>query len=281
MPKTVRNPTAHSLLLYFAIAFIFTWIFWLPGVMAARGVIGDSFPVMGWLIIGAHGPLVASLVLTYREKGSKGLKSFFLRGLNPRIRFSWWVLIIAVPILLASIASAINMATSEFIPDTTLLENPLLIIPTFAIMFFIGGSLQEEYGWRGYALPRMISLSNPFVATTLLGLIWGVWHLPLFFATGQGQSYMNFGLFIVLAVAFSYLFTWVYFKTRFSIFSALLLHAAINTSLEVFPPIEKTAAGNQRAFGYLVILYCLLALAVVLIDKKLWFRRGDHNQSIS
>ncbi len=174
MPKTERNLRAHSLLLYFVIAFIFTWIFWLPGLLAARGVIGDSFPVMGWLMIGAHGPLVASLILTYREKGSKGLKSFFLKGLNPRIRLSWWVFIIAVPFLLAVIASAINIAASTFAPDTTLLENPLLIIPTFAIMFFIGGSLQEEYGWRGYALPRLISLSSPFVATTLLGLIWGV-----------------------------------------------------------------------------------------------------------
>ena len=128
-----------------------------------------------------------------------------------------------------------------------------MILPTFLFMFFLGGSVQEEFGWRGYALPRLLKIWNPLVSSLVLGVVWGVWHLPLFYISGTSQFYMPFGIFFLLTPLFSLVNTWVYLRTGRNLFSALLLHTAINTSLSLFPPFEPVIGGNQLSLTYLLV----------------------------
>lgn len=191
-------------------------------------------------------------------------------GFNLRMALGWWLAIIFIPVVLTGAAVWVNIILNDYQPDTTLLTQPLMIVPTFLVMFFLGGSFQEEFGWRGYALPRLLTLWNRLLASLFLGAIWGFWHLPLFYIPGLSQSFMPFGIFLLLATAFSILFTWFYLRTNRNLFSALLFHTAINTSLSLFPPIEQKISGNQMALTYLMIAYVCVSVFIIVREPTFW-----------
>jgi uncharacterized protein len=271
--KTVQasSITNKSLISFFVWAFVFSWLFWGIAVLGSIGIFSLPFPNMVLVVIGAHGPLAAAMGLTYKSGGWRAVKGLLRSGFDLRLGLIWWLVILSLPFLLAALAVQINVAQSGFQPDTTLLSQPLLILPTFLILFFLGGSFQEEFGWRGFALPRLLETWNPAAASIILGAVWGVWHLPLFHIADTSQVYMRFEVFFVLAIAFSVLFTWFYLRTNKNLFTALLFHTAINTSLSVFPPIEQKLGGNQAAFTYLMLTYVLVALGVIFTDRSRWF----------
>jgi uncharacterized protein len=279
--KTMQpsSSTNRSLLSYFVWAFVFSWAFWGIAVLRSLGIFALPFPNMVLVIIGAHGPLAAAMTLTYKSDGWTAVRKFLRSGFDLRLGLIWWLVILSLPFLLAALAVQINVAQSEFQPDTTLLSQPLLILPTFLIMFFLGGSLQEEFGWRGFALPRLLENWNPAAASIILGVVWGLWHLPLFHIAGASQSFMRFEVFLALTIAFSFLFTWLYLKTKNNLFTALLLHTAINTSISLFPPIEQRIGGNQTAFFYLMVIYTLLALGFILANRSMWFQSRRDERS--
>ncbi|MBM7650916.1 membrane protease YdiL (CAAX protease family) [Neobacillus cucumis] len=106
----------------------------------------------------------------------------------------------------------------------------------FVIIFLFCGPLSEELGWRGFALTRMQSRFGALKASLLMGVLWALWHLPHFITNtqrgGPGTSssifYINLPIFIVLCIAISIIFTWVYNHTQGSLFFATLLHTSIN-----------------------------------------------------
>ena len=264
----------RPLLAFFLIAFGFSWFFWLFDVLNSLQVIQLPFSYMVFFAIGANGPLVAALVMSWRLGGWAEVKRLIRSGFNLHMKFIWWFLIFLIPIVISAVCLWINVSQNGFQFDNSLLVQPLLIIPNFFIMFFIGGSVQEEFGWRGFALPRLLKAWNPLVASLVLGLIWGMWHLPLFFIQGTGQYYMPMGIFLVMTIAFTLLFTWFYLRTGDNLFSALLFHTTLNTFLGVFPPIEKVVGGNQLGMTYLMFAYGILALAVVILEKNLFTKKG-------
>lgn len=263
-------PATHSLTAFFLIAFAFSWLFWLVPVLSSSGFFSLAIPNMAWVIVGAHGPLVAALILVYRSAGWGAVKQLIRSGFNLRMSAVWWLFILFVPVVLAGLAVWLNIILTDYQPDTTLLEQPLMILPTFLVLFFLGGAFQEEFGWRGYALPGLLEKWNPLLASVFLGVIWGVWHLPLFYIADASQSFMPFGVFVLLAVGFSIVFTWLWIRTNRNLFSALLFHAAINTSFSLFPPVELQAGGNQQAFTYLMGAYFILAIVLVVRELDFW-----------
>jgi uncharacterized protein len=260
-----------SLVQFFLITFAFTWAFWSLPVLDSADLISLPGPNIAWIGTGAHGPLVAAILLSYRVGGWDAVKRLVRAGFRLRMSAVWWLLLILVPLALAGAAVWMSASFHDYKPDLALLEQPLLILPLFLFMFFLGGSVQEEFGWRGYALPRLLEIQAPFMASLVLGLIWGVWHLPLFFMTGVSQEYMPFAVFLPLAVAFSFLFTWAYLRTDANLFSALLFHTTINTSLSLFPTVELEAGGERSAMVYMMVLYAFVALVVVLRERALFF----------
>lgn len=265
-----KSSSTKSLLWFFLLAFGFSWLIWLPPVLSSIGFFSLPVPHMAWVIMGAHGPLFASVVLTYKSGGWAAVKQLIRSGFELRMALGWWLAIIFIPVVLTGVAVWINVVLNDYQPDTTLLKQPLMIVPTFLVMFFLGGSFQEEFGWRGYALPRLLTLWNPLVTSLFLGFIWGFWHLPLFYISGVSQSFMPFGIFLLLTTAFSILFTCFFLRTSRNLFSALLFHTAINTALSLFPPIEQKIGGNQMALTYLMIAYACVSVLIVVKESTFW-----------
>jgi membrane protease YdiL (CAAX protease family) len=120
----------------------------------------------------------------------------------------------------------------------------------FVRIFFLGGPLGEEIGWRGFALPRLQARRTAFDASVLLGVIWGLWHIPLYFVQGTGQfetlragtdPAFAIGGFVGWTIGLSVLFTWLFNQTRGSLLVMMLFHAAVN--LSVFLPALLGSTG--------------------------------------
>jgi CAAX protease family protein len=107
----------------------------------------------------------------------------------------------------------------------------------------------EEYGWRGYLLPRLLPLGE-IRATLLLGMIWALWHLPLIVA-GLNYPGVNVWLailaFLFATVTVSFAYTWFYVASSGSVLIAAVLHASFNNFSDKFwvPPLLSGA--NQFA----------------------------------
>jgi membrane protease YdiL (CAAX protease family) len=98
----------------------------------------------------------------------------------------------------------------------------------------------EEVGWRGFALPRLLERQSALQASLVLGLLWGLWHLPTFFIPGTPQAGIPIPAHLVYVIALSVLFTWMYLHTRGSLLLATLFHGAVNTLGFINPAVDPS-----------------------------------------
>jgi membrane protease YdiL (CAAX protease family) len=247
-----------NLYLFIIITFIFSWLFWLPKFLSSLGVIRYS-PIYNILILcGSFGPLVASFILTYLERGIDGIKLLWYKGWNCEKKAYLYISIILIPgltilsLLIASLPVGFNLT------DLLFHEKFGYIFAEIVVTFFIGGPFQEEFGWRGYALDNLQSKWNALQSSIILGGIWSIWHFPLFYIEGTPQFNQSFISFTISIIAVSILFTWLHNNTDGSILVAMIFHASINVSYLVFLP--KISTTSSLIFTVLldVIIICIL-----------------------
>lgn len=101
------------------------------------------------------------------------------------------------------------------------------LVPTF-FMILLLNALPEEYGWRGYALGPLLDRSSALTTSLILGLLWGLWHLPLHFIEGTVQSAIPVYQFLIQQMVLAILFTWLFTNTRGAVPVAMLFHAVAN-----------------------------------------------------
>lgn len=228
--------------LYFALAFGWSWLFWVPAALSGQNVM--RFPVVTLLVLGGLGPPLAGILLMYLEQDSEGRRDYWRRVVDfKRISPAWWAVILLFAPVRSLLAIIVGLLAGEPLPafDTALglLSEPLSIVP-FVVYTLLYGPLPEELGWRGYALGRLQEKWSALASSLVLGVMWGLWHLPMFFMEGTYQQAelsvgsMRFWLnFCVSIVALTILMTWVYNNTRRSILSAILIHFMGNLMGEV------------------------------------------------
>jgi uncharacterized protein len=143
----------------------------------------------------------------------------------------------------------------------------LLVIALSLTLFTFG----EEYGWRGYLLPRLLPLGE-IRASVLIGVIWGVWHLPLILA---GLNYPGVNIFLAIivftfvTVALSFTYTWFYVASSGSVLVAAVFHASTNQFSDTFwvPPLLSGV--NPFAPS---LISAVLIMALVIVVYKVFMR---------
>jgi membrane protease YdiL (CAAX protease family) len=191
--------------------------------------------VMLLLFIGATlaGPTLGAIVMMAATGGRVALRPFFRRYVQVRVGLRWYLLILLGYPLLGLLAASCFYGVAPF---QTALQQWQLFFTTYlpaVLIFMIFPGLGEGPGWRGYALPQLQWRYGPLPAALLLGLLHGIWHLPVFLMV-NGQMAMgpfDAGVFarntLMIMVA-SVIWTWVFNNARGSIFIALVLHGASN-----------------------------------------------------
>ena len=214
---------------FFLLTFALTWGLQLPGVLAQRGFLpGDPDSYMPLVGLGIFGPLVAATVLTHREGGKAAVRELFRGLFKWRVHPGWYLAALALPgALLTGLLFLLNLAGRQ---------GPVEYFPAAgAVVLAVVISVAEEVGWRGYALPRLQERWGAFRASALIGVIWYVWHIPMFLGLGIPLNLAP--VMLLFFTGGSLVFTWIYNGTGGSLLLAVLAHvgAHLNNSHSALP----------------------------------------------
>lgn len=216
-----RRPVAAFAVLAFALS----WGFWLLYFLT-------SSPVM--FFIGGLGPAIAAAVVSW-QVGT--LQQWLARVVRWRVAPWFYVFAFGFPVLLYGLPNVI-LAAFGAQPDLSLLPERLpAYAATWVAALFMGGL--EEPGWRGFALPRLQQRYTPVRATLLLGVVWGLWHLPVE------------PLAIVVTVPLAFFYTWLFNRTG-SALLCVLLHASITPAQEHLSLVADSLAVDLAIYATLV-----------------------------
>jgi len=276
MPRS-KWQSISALPRFFVFAYVWSWIFWIPMVLAYRNrgpVPEDAGALQGipvWALvaalIGGYGPTIAALVLTGRQEGKPGVKALLQRLKIWRVGWSWHLFAWLSPVVFVVVAIAILYARGGNLGEPNLQRLRLIPIALFFAIPF--GPLGEELGWRGYALPRLQEKYSALTASIALGLIWTFWHTPMFWApggtviSGGPVTLWAVAKYVAFLVGLAILYTWLYNNTKGSVLLAVIFHTTANAMLPLIAfPDRGDDAG--RLVDELSIIPIWLTVAVVL-----------------
>jgi len=144
-----------------------------------------------------------------------------------------------------------------------------IVVVCFAHNLLLGGSLGEEIGWRGFLLPALLRRMGPLAASVVLGVVWGLWHLPIDLAVGFGLHGIGAVVArVFFAVPLSVLFTWFFLRSGGSMLVALLLHTSINV-------MGDLGLSSFEASGVLFFLVETAVALVVVVASPLFRQIGS------
>lgn len=247
---------------FLIITWAWSWGLWWPYVVYLRS---GSLPFgLGPFFETAHqwaawGPFVAALATAILFHGVGGLKSLLMRGVQVKFAAKYYLLIFLLFPLLIGGAYALALLLGQEIALGEAWDAPQILPIAFLFIFFLGGPLQEEFGWRGTLLPILLEKIGPTLSSLCIGLVWGIWHLPLFFMPAQSFYYERpiWGL-VLSTTLISFIFTWLYKRTNGSIWAMLLLHTMFNFTHYMFPTLENDVAATLLwPLQFLVVVYII------------------------
>jgi len=253
-----------SIFVFIVLAFVWSW-----GAAFAASQAKVDYPALSavLMILSGFGPTFSGLAVVALFGTRVGRREWFWRCLNWRVSWRWFALAFLAPPALMAFALALDVSMGAESPVFSAAQHIPLAIANFVFVFLIGGPLGEEFGWRGYLLPALKARLNWRVASLVIGVVWGLWHLPLFVLAGTAQSQIQMPLFLLNILAGSVLFGWLAERTRGSVLPALVLHTSLNAWAGIFE-IVPTAA-TQRPFALVTGLLALVAAGLLLTpDRK-------------
>jgi membrane protease YdiL (CAAX protease family) len=249
----------HQVAAFLGLAFVLSWWPW-PFTLANP----DSTALVSF------GPIIAAVVVAALAGGRSQVADLLRAIAHWRVHWSWYVIALAGPFLIAGLAAAAVVAL-EVVEVTNAADDfgwstwaalPLLLLSTA----LVGGPLFEEPGWRGFLLPILQREQSTMRATATVGLIWFVWHLPLLISDPTDQRPpLPYALWLLcLAV----LLTWMYNGTGGSVLLAILFHAATNTATRTMigPFIDDA--------DYVTAWWIMDALFFLVTGLVIWWTGG-------
>jgi len=274
----------HPLVAFFVIAFAGTWIAFLPLVLGQNGLglfpytipeIGPYPPSYLFAALGALlGPTLASFTVTSITAGKAGVKQLLRRYALWRVGLRWYLLVlVGVPLFQLACASFFL----ETAPLTALIQQWPLYFTTFLpnlLIIVVAVQIWEEGGWSGYAVPNLQKRFGAVRTALILGPLWALWHLPVFFVPGQifdqkvGAITMivQMVLMIIVAILTRIFMTWVFNNTKGSILIAILLHASLDASNSGSAFIKQLLTASQLGgYGLASALVFPLVAAILLL----------------
>jgi uncharacterized protein len=252
-----------TLLAYFLLTFILAWASWFAAAaMAAPGSTG-FFGVRGPVfLLGVFAPALVALALTAHGEGRPGVGRLLARIGRWRVGVRWYVFAIGYFAAIKLGAALVHRVATDAWPrfgDTSLA--PIL----GGILVSTWVQAGEELGWRGYALPRLAAHLGLGAASIVLGALWALWHVPLFYLPDTGSTGQSFPVYLLQVTALSVAMAWLYWKTEGSLLLVMLMHASVNNITGIVPAavagatMPLTFHGSFVAWGTVLLSWAIAA----------------------
>jgi membrane protease YdiL (CAAX protease family) len=210
------------------------------------------------------GPTLSAFIMTGITEGRIGIRRLLRRYVLWRVALRWYLFVLlvipAIEVLGAIVVPGV-LGSFQSLTLMLVLTYPVAFVSTF----ILGGPLGEEPGWRGFALPRLQPLHGPLVGSIILGILWALWHLPLFWSgVWTPPTIPNIVMFIVMITALTIIMTWVFNNAKGSLLITMLMHASFNTfANRIVAPLFPAPILSE--YGLLPVLVGFVATALVLI----------------
>ena|SRR5579859_8025339 len=264
----------QAVVLFFFLAYGIAWVLWLPLVLSRHGL--DLLPVdlpLSALLPGACAPTLAAY-LAHRWCCGNWRAVDFVRGW----RRAWrGILVASLLLLMGEVVIPVLFLTKT--PAADLPWRELITYPFWVVNvhILVASPLGEEPGWRGYALPKLQGLAGPVWASLLLGLVWALWHLPLFLVKGWTSA--SVPSFIMIVIGCSTIITFAFNWSGGSVLVAVIAHSAMNACPRFLRGLLAGTPTREDWSWELVMGLSLLALAGLLIAFTR-ARLGETNAEI-
>lgn len=253
---------------FFVVTYLLSWTAWSPLVFTdwwatwSPLLTAEEQRTFVLIVVGGFGPLVGAGLVTWTVGDS--VRDWARGVLEWRVPLRYWVFAFLFPAVGVFFASTLHILVFDgaFEPSS---PDVLVLYPVLLVQVFLIGGGNEELGWRGFALPRLQERYTDLTASLVIGVLWFLWHLPLFFVEGSSQVGVPLYYYGVAVVALSVVFTWLYNKTDRSVLLPMVLHASVNTGGILYLSGGASALQTELANGLYAVTFLGVAMAVVVI----------------
>lgn len=246
----------HPVAWFYFLAFSISWLGWIPIAIGSHGIAPFDNPYFQFLLIfPVVSPVLAAVIVTQVAHGKTGIRDLLRALIQWRVSLVWYIVAVFGPVVLLLLGQVITKLLG-FSVIRAELQGDLFPIVISTFLMSLLSNPWEEVGWRGFALPQLQKRYTALIATLIVGILWGLWHLPLFFWAGNPMSEYPFLPWFIGTVAGSFIYTWLYNSTKGSLLLITLFHIARNTFGVVVTGVSITV---------LAMLYALIAVVLVVM----------------
>lgn len=290
--------------LYLVLAYGITWAVQVPAYLylVPRGIVptnegnfrlllrlGEQSPLTVLAVLGlcfSFGPSIAGIIAMAVWRGGPGLREMFASLARVRIPGRWIAFALLFPIALSLVAVLAGSMVGGFAAPSYGFLVPLSLAVPFLLFLVICTGLAEELGWRGFGLPYLQTSRTAEGASWVLGIAWGLWHvpsvvlLPLMLGAPIPQAISSLVGLTIGIVGYTIVLTWFYNNTR-SLFWIVILHGYANA----WQSYLVLSSGNfvaQVIYGVLPWLFAVWLLKRFdkeTLTKRIPSRSAAHAES--
>ena len=252
--------------LFFALAYLFTWIFWIPAIYLPESI----SPLL--MLVGLMAPAIVSTVFIMAS-GSDALKQDFKNKIIGFYKVKWLNVVWAVIVFAIVIACSIMLSLlfGQSLDQFSFTENFSFTGVGIAGAFITitVASIIEEVGWKGYCEDSIGNYMNWFWESMIFGVLWSLWHFPLIFIQGTYQAGLMVNPlyvinFFVSGIPMGFVITWVYLESDRSILACMIFHFFVNFMQEKIALTPET-----KCLETIVII--MVTVIIVMVKKDMFF----------
>ena len=256
--------------LFFVLAYLFTWMFWIPAVFLPENI-GIIF-----MLIGLIAPAVISTIFVLASD-SEALKQDLKNKVFGFYKVKWQNVILAIIVFAMIIVASIllSLLFGQSIEQFAFTEDFSFTGVGIAGAFItiLVASIIEEVGWKGYCEDSIGDYMNWFWESMIFGVLWSLWHLPLLFIPGTYQAGLMVNPlyvvnFFISGVPMGFIITWVYLVSDRSILACMVFHLFVNFMQEKIAMTPETKCVET--------IVVTVATAIIVLANKEMFFETDH-----
>jgi len=248
----------RKIVLFTLITFALSWTAWWILVFIKQDNSGIFQNPLYFIIffVGGIAPTLAPFLAIFFT--DKEFKEYFLTIVKFRVSIFYYLIGICLIFGIACLGIWINALIKGSVWSSS--SPGFISLVRLTLMMVVFGGL-EELGWRGLLLPALSKFFQVQIAAMIVGVVWGLWHLPLFFMHGAAQYRSDFSVFMIQVIGMGFVLAWLYGRTK-SVFICVLFHAFSNA-------VSSSGLSSPSGNGVVIaLLWLVIGLILLLLDRK-------------